>query len=328
MPQLGGRAKQLKGVAFDNRLSITNPANGDLIVYNSTSGLFENTRTLPASITVQGNIATQTLSASGAITGASIALSGSITATNGSFTGTVTAVTGSFTNLTLSNNLSLAGNLIVAGTLSGTGFAFSGSGTISGTATIGTLVVTGNETIAGTLGVVGVVTASAGILTTNINATGSGAFNGGLTASSVGAVTIAASGDVSGATVTADGTVITSSSITILEQDTDVVTTSRFTITRGAYTLLSLRAAGVIEGTGTPNGVQSAETGSLYLRSDATDPNATVYIKTGTGTMGWAPIRDSSQDFEYLFMRLKQLEEALMNVLNDDGSVGIFIDGD
>jgi hypothetical protein len=95
-----------------------------------------------------------------------------------------------------------------------------------------------------------------------------------------------------------------------------------------AYTLVSLTTLGLRESTGDPNGRISGPQGSVAIRNDSTDMSSMLYLKTGGGTSayGWVPFRDWSSEIEIMFLRYQFLQEALQNVLNADGSVGILLE--
>lgn len=58
----------------------------------------------------------------------------------------------------------------------------------------------------------------------------------------------------------------------------------------GVNGLIDLKNATILTGTGSPEGVNSAIVGSLYMRQDGT-PNNTLYVKsTGIGNTGWVAI--------------------------------------
>tara|TARA_R100000501_G_C2626956_1_gene120778 strand:+ start:952 stop:3573 length:2622 start_codon:yes stop_codon:yes gene_type:complete len=154
------RNKPLKGSVGAGELSdfaISNPAAGDLLIYDAVDGKWENGKTLSGSYTIGGTLTAGTLSVdNNATIGGNITLTGALDATGNIETGGTLIVQGATTlqsTLAVTGATTLSSTLGVTGTLTGSAFSFSGNGTVAGT-----LGVTGNVTMSGDASVTGTLT--------------------------------------------------------------------------------------------------------------------------------------------------------------------------
>lgn len=326
MRQQGGRAKALKArQSLDDLtgLTIVNPVAGDLLVYNGVDWV--NTQTLSGAYTFQDTITALDADFSGAVSAASLDVAGTISANAASITGGLSAGSASLASATISGNASVGGDLTVAGTLDVAGFSVSGTTTFTGAVAMSsTLSVADDVTLGADLTVAGLSTLNSLVVTGNAIIGGNETIFGNLSVSGeiAGAgLSIAGNAGIGGQLVLGAGATYTQDSISFINN-------GQVVFLNGDTTILSLETVGLVQVTGNPNGQLDMEGGSLAVRDDSYDPNAVLYIKTGSGVMGWNPVRDCTQDFEWCFLQIQMLKEALTNVLNADGSVGVFIEGD
>lgn len=289
-------------------VTLSSLLDGDLLVYDSTTGDFVNSKALTGAYSIDGSLSLTSLTATGALTAASLALSGSATITGDLTVDDITADVLTAGSLNVSGAVSLD-SLTLAGSLTGVGFSFSGSGTIAGT-----LAVTGDATFAddvaitdalsvgGNATVTGHVLATGGFITPAGVIGASGSFSGSLAA---GTLAIADTASI--------GTSLSIGGTTYHEEGIDYSSLiDEATVTRGDYTLLRLATVGIIEGTGDPNGVLEAPVATLYLRSDGYADSA-LYLKAwgADSAAGWVPLRSRDSDIDFLFHLTLQMAEAL-----------------
>jgi len=283
---------------------------GDTLIYNAAQGEFQASSdftgpdyTFSGGITAADATITGALDVGGLLSAGSINASGNITSA-----AAVTGLTGTFGTLSVTGNASVAGTLTITGTLSFAGFSISGSGTIAGNLTVGgTLAVTGAVTFASTLNVTGATTAGSLIVTGSAAVGGNLSVVGGIGASSVGAVTIGASDSLSaGNNLYIGGATYTANGITFEDDGSAVV------LLNGTTTIFSLDSAGIIEGTGDPNGqtLANSTSGSLFLRTDG-GKDRSLYVRSGGE---WTPVVDLRADFEYLFLKVQAIVDALASL--------------
>lgn len=134
MPGVIRRNKPLKAktsLADVTDFTVTNPATGDLLIYDAVDGLWENGKALTGNYTLDGQLSLTDLAIANDLTiGNDLTVSGVIT---GNLTATTIAATAAtIATLTVTGNSSLGGTLSLAGALTGAGFSFSGSGTVAG----------------------------------------------------------------------------------------------------------------------------------------------------------------------------------------------------
>jgi hypothetical protein len=142
----GKRLKQGTALSDITEFSSVNPADGDLLIYDSVDGQYENSKALTGSYTLSGDlnltdlVVTDDLTVQDALTVQGTAtLSGALGVTGAATFNNTVAVAGT---LTVTGAAILNDDLTVAGALTGAGFSFSGSGTV-----VGTLGVTGATTL-------------------------------------------------------------------------------------------------------------------------------------------------------------------------------------
>lgn len=287
------RPKPLKGkLTLDDviGLDLGTPLDGDLIVYDSTDAVWKNTKNLTGDYTIAGTLSASALTATGVLSGATLSLSGNATIVGSLTAAVLNAPVANIGTLNLSTALSIP-SLTLAGSLTGVGFSFSGSGTIAGSLTVGGAIAATGALSGASLTVTGVITGQSLLLSGNANVVGNitslGTIAGASVVGSSVSGTTGAFGElaVGGATYTENG-------ITFADDTTSI------DILNGATTILSLRTAGIIEGTGDPNGQITANPGSLFLRTDGQDPSRTLYLKAYPGTAGWRAIEDRSSDID------------------------------
>ena len=160
MPGPNRRSKRLKQSTELNdisQFSSVNPTDGDILIYDSTDGLYENKKTLTGNYAFTGN---QT------ITG-SLAVSDDITITDSL---TVSGNTNLDSALSVTGAASLNSSLAVGTTLSVTGAAtLSDNLTVAGATQVSGFSVSGAATFASTVGITGLLTASGGISTPTLS---------------------------------------------------------------------------------------------------------------------------------------------------------------
>jgi hypothetical protein len=210
MPGAVRRNKPLKAktdIADVNDFSIVNPADGDLLVFDSTDGAWENGKALTGDYTVTGSWTAGSFVTAGALSAGSAAITTDLNVGGDVvITDDLVADEATFRTITTSGAAVLGTTASIAGALTGAGFSFSGSGTIAGTLGVtgasaladitgADLDLTGDMT-AVNLGLSGVLTA-----TSNISSGGNVSATGALSAatlSATGNVTIGGTFLVSG----------------------------------------------------------------------------------------------------------------------------------
>ena len=164
------RLKQTTSLDSVEEFSVTNPQDGDLLVYNSTDGLFENTTNLPASYIIGGAVTADSLTLiSGATVGGTLSVTG---ATDLSSSLEVDGNTTLNNPVTMGSTLSVTGSTTLSSTLDVTGLLTGSSG----------FFVTGNSTITGDLTVTGNISGSflldgADLALGDLSATGNVSFD-------------------------------------------------------------------------------------------------------------------------------------------------------
>lgn len=194
------RAKPLKGVVTASDIddfALSGVAEGDLLVYNSSTSKYAVNQTLSGSYTMSN-----TLTVSGNLTASSDLSVGS----NATVGGTL-AVTGA---ATLSSTLNVTGTTTVSALTATSTITGQGAANISGAVSTGALTVTGNASVSGTLtaGAVSVGTLSLTSLTVsglatlgNLSVTGVSSFNddvsvnGNLSAQGLAGTSLSTTGD-------------------------------------------------------------------------------------------------------------------------------------
>lgn len=294
---------------------ISNAVEGDLFMYGS-DGLWHNTQSLTGTYTFTHGITGTALTLSGALAAASITDSGDLTVL-GNTSLQALAVQGA---ATLNSTLHVVGaatfdsTVTITGTLAFAGFSISGDGTIAGSLTIGTtLSVTGAVTMSSTLNVTGQTTLGSAVITGNELVGGNLTVVGNISGATVSATTVSAITELYAGNdvLVGAGLTITQSNIAFFDDGT-----TYSTLSMGTTTLFSARTVGVLEVTGNPNGVYSAARGSIALRNDGAD-DSSFYIKGrgATDSTGWIPLKDWSDEFDFLFTRLIELEEQVQYLL-------------
>ena len=188
MPGFTRRSKPLKGTValtdLDN-FAIANPSDSDLIVYDSGTGNWINSKALTGDYTIAGSLTVNSIVLSAGISlGTDISATGNLDiGGNAEIDGTLlVGGTTTLAGVNATGNATIGGTLGVTGTLTGSAFSFSGSGTVdtnltvTGTLTAGTLSLTdldltGNFSVAGTSDFTDAVSMQAD-LTVNANITG------------------------------------------------------------------------------------------------------------------------------------------------------------
>ena len=292
------RAKPLKAgtsLADITGLSITNPSDGDLLVYDSATGIWVNAHALRGVYTLVGSLSLTTLAVSGNAT-----VTGTLGVTGAVTLGSSLSVTG---NATISGTTSVQA-LTVAGLLTGAGFSFSGNGTVAGNLSVsGTLAVTVGMTLAGSLVVSGNITGTnlflSGLATIGAGLTvvGSGSFGGNLSA---GTLSVSGNASIGGTITLGAGALYSDRSIVFLD---DKVTPA--TLYMGSQNVLSLRTASIVEGAGLPTAASA--NGSLYLRTDG-DMRSTLYYRN---LSQWTPLTDNTGDVDFLLNDYFERQEYL-----------------
>lgn len=204
------RNKPLKAKTVLSDISeflIANPANGDLLVFNSGTSLWQNTKVLTGNYTLAGDLSLSTLSASGLVTLAdSLTVADALTVSGASSLQGTFAVGGAATlssTLGVTGAVTLSNALSVTGTLTGAGFSFSGNGTVTGT-----LGVTGILT-AGVLNPASIVTTGDVSVGGNFDVAGLSFFTDDvLIGGNLSAAAIAGTGLSTTGTLSVDGTAI------------------------------------------------------------------------------------------------------------------------
>lgn len=305
MPGFTRRSKPLKAttdLANLTGLVISNPANGDLLIYNSADAEWQNGKTLTGDYSVVGSLTAQTLTATTGITTAALDVTANATiGGNLTVTGTLTSGNLAIVDLTVSGNSTFAGTVAISGLLTGAGFSFSGAGTVAGALTLGsTLSVTGAATFSSTLSA-GVTTLAALTVTGNTLIGGNTNVIGNVTAANVAAGTLSASGTISGgSTLTLNSAVYTNNDITFFDDGTAIQ------IYNGALAVLTLDAASITEGAGVPT--TAAGRGSLWLRNDGPD-NGTLYYY---GPSGWRAVSANPADLDFLMQDWATRQEYIL----------------
>jgi hypothetical protein len=146
MPGAVRRNKPLKAKSSLDDLTdfvVTNPADGDLLVYDAADGDWENGRTLTGDYGISGTLTLGVLSTSSSATiGGSLTVSTDLAvAGDATITDDLVADEATFRTITTTGAAVLGSTASIAGLLTGAGFSFSGNGTIAGT-----LAVTGTLT--------------------------------------------------------------------------------------------------------------------------------------------------------------------------------------
>lgn len=301
------RSKPLKAaVDFDEitSVSITNPADGDLLVYESSTGLWENKKALTGNYALTGLLTADDVTIGDAlVVGGNSNLAGDLAVVGALTAGSLTVGSVNIASLAVSGNTTLSGTLSVAGSLTGAGFSFSGTGSVAD------LTVTDDLSVGDTLLVSGVATFSSSLFAGNLYAA-EGSFSssvsiaGGLSVTgSIAASFIASAGDL---TATGD--------VYVYGDDLYVAESLRITDLSTDLLLLELNAASITEGTGDPNGTVAAYPGSLRLRTDGYADRTLYYKIRGEGTTdGWIPVVDHRADIEWLMFLVMQHHQALAN---------------
>lgn len=176
MPGFTRRSKPLRaGVELSTvgGVSLSAPANGDLLYYDAVSGDFINGKTLPGSYVITGALTTGALTAASAVVSSTLNVTGLATLAGGiAVTGTTTL--GALTapsavlsgNLTVGVDASITGVLTAAtATIGGGGVSTTGALSVTGTTTLGVLVA-GATTLSSTLDVAGHATIASGLQVT------------------------------------------------------------------------------------------------------------------------------------------------------------------
>lgn len=195
MPGPNRRARRLKQTGdFDEigGITLSGLADGDLLVYDLTSGLWENSKSLTGDYDITGDLALTELTASGQITAEDLTTTDDVTVGDALSVAGLTTLQGAVTadsTLAVTGAATLSDALNVAGALTGAGFSFSGSGqvdgdlTVDGTATLGALTLSGNLTVPGVLDAEGIA-----IFRDDVNVLGNLSISGAFAASALGAV--------------------------------------------------------------------------------------------------------------------------------------------
>ncbi len=215
MPGATRRSKPLKAktvLADVTDFSVSNPADGDLLVFSSSSSLWQNSKTLTGDYTLAGLLALTTLTASGLVAfsddltvaqdltvdGAAI-LQGTADITGAAILSSTLAVAGAVT---------LSDALTVTGTLTGAGFSFSADGTMAGTLgvtgvlsaavfTAETVTTTGAVVVGDSLSVAGVT-----VLSDDLS------VDGNISAGAIASTSLSTTGDFAANDILATGTLI------------------------------------------------------------------------------------------------------------------------
>lgn len=302
------RSKPLKAaVDFDEitSVSITNPADGDLLVYETSTGLWENKKALTGNYTLAGLLTADDVTVSDAlIVGGNSSLAGDLSVVGNLTAGSITVGAVNIASLAVSGNTVLSGTLSVAGALTGAGFSFSGAGTVTGDLTLGDdLTVTDDATIGGDLLVAGSLFGAA-IYGTD------GAFSGSVSVGSG----LTAGGSISGSALYSAGDAYVTGDLYLYGEDVYVTDVFRVTDTTNDIVLIELDSASIIEGAGDPSGTVDAYPGSIYLRTDGYADRSLYYKIRGEGTTdGWIPVVDHRADIEWLMFLVMQHHQALAN---------------
>lgn len=283
---------------------LTNPSDGDLLVYDNLDGVWRNSHDLTGAYVIDGSLAVTDLGIDGdldltgelTVLGPTLLQGGLSVIGNSTFTGSVTAL-----------------SLTLAGTLAGTGFSFSGSGTIAGTLTVGGAVgITGNLSLAGSLSVAlgatlrDLVVSDFIIAMGNISAIGSISAGNGLSGLTLG---IGGNADILGDLTLGAGAVYTATTITFIDDDT------AWKIRHGNTLSLSLNTVSIVEGTGEPNGNVTANPGSLYLRIDQFDDRTLYYkVRGHDSATGWVAVVDLTSDVSWLFEQSQEQSQTLLHL--------------
>lgn len=152
MPGATRRAKPLKGttgLAELSDFSISGASNGDLLVYNSGTEKWENTKTLTGDYSVQGLLTATDIQVNDDLTvtddlavGGLVTIGETLSVTGATTLAGLSATTGAF-----SGAVTMDSTLSVAGTLSGSDLSLSGDATITGDITAND--ITGSGTVLG-----------------------------------------------------------------------------------------------------------------------------------------------------------------------------------
>jgi len=168
MPGPNRRERRLKQTDdFDEigGITLSGLADGDLLVYDQASGLWENTKSLTGDYDITGDLTLEALTASGAITAEDLTTTDDVTVGDALSVAGLTTLQGAVTaedTLDVTGAVTLSDTLDVAGALTGAGFSFSGDGTIagdltvSGTANLTDLSLSGDLAVPGVLDVSGI----------------------------------------------------------------------------------------------------------------------------------------------------------------------------
>lgn len=309
-----GRLDELIGVLLQN------PSNGDLLVYNSSSQLWENTQTLSGSYTFSGSLTLTSVTAT-TINATDLNVADDLTALNAIFTTLAVSGASSLNSLSVASTAAISGAVTIGGALSGAAASFSGNVSVGGT-----LGVTGATTLAGALSVAG-ATSIAGTTTLTAPLLGTSAvFSGAVEAGTLSAASVAASvgafNSLAAQHIDLGRALLTDIAWTLEGTETTDYWQLLNTDTEGTQrTLLKLRSVGLIEGEGDPNGSVSAQTGSLYLRTDGEADNV-LYVKMydTNGDTGWVALRDHASDVDLLLQMYLLLAASVNDIVSQTGA--------
>lgn len=267
------RSKPLKAKTLLADLTdflIANPADGDLLIFNSATSLWQNTKTLTGNYTISGDLSLATLSASGLVALAdSLTVAVALTVTGASSLQDTLAVGGAATlssTLSVTDAVTLSDALSVTGTLSGAGFAFSGDGTVTGTLGVTGILTAGvvnpaSMTVSGALAI-GTTLSVAGISVFEDDVT----INANLSAGAIAATSLSTSGNFSADNLIAGGS-LTFGVTGVLSHDAINVTLAN-SITSGHQLFTGIQSDG--------------STVSTMLRLDPDDIAELFHLNVGT----------------------------------------------
>jgi hypothetical protein len=358
MPGYTRRSKPLKGtvqLTDITNFSLSSPAEGDWIAYDSGSALWVNTKSVTGDYTITGSLTVNNI-----ILDTDITLGGDLNATgnldiagNGEIDGTlIIGGTSTLAAVNATGAVALSSTLSVTGLLSGAGFSMSGSGTIAGNLdvtgalTTGTLILSALSVDSLTATLI-----SSGDITSTGTVSGvTGSFSDGISAANA-AITNAIDGGsfVLGGglgSVTHD---VTNMTIANLRQAGHLIFTGRESSTQTDVTLLTLDPDANLSLT--PNGTGNVVLGTMTLDSDQTigagqddyvltydDATGLISLEAAAGGSGATYAQDDTDHYELLYTTFVAAEtdslglvingvdtdtQPRINFLDDDGGTQV-----
>lgn len=308
MPGPNRRSKRLKqttDLQDISQFSSVNPADGDLLIYDATAGIYENGKGLTGAYAFTGDqLITGSLSVTNDITisdalivsgnanvSGDLSLIGAASLNSSLTVGTTLTVTGA---ATLSDNLTVAGATQVSGFSASGNATFNQNVTITGTATIATLSLT-DLTLSGTL------IADFAIIAENLEVGGSGTFSQ-VNATSLAANTLTALTQVRSPLVIAGDMSITSNEIDVagtsgtltfnMDNASDVGTAVLLLDPDGEQDF-SATVQGIILPTGT-NAERAGTPVEGTIRYDSDDSQVQVYQGGAWAAVGGSSLADGT----------------------------------